>query len=221
MRACEDLIKFMGDKGKYPQRSRNGHGHKHQETGRRHQGSGRETSERSHHSDDLGHDATERRPQQRLRPLWQHEETRSMASSRPDITPLWPQRLCSPNGRRIRVTKGCVLSVLIQTPPSSRAGFGRHMLATGGNENAARLCGIATDATVFKAHVISGLLAALAAVLWASMIGSCAPETGDSWLIGSFAVSIIGGTGLNGGVISIAGIFLGRRHLCADQLRPD
>ena len=58
--------------------------------------------------------------------------------------------------------------------------FGRHMLATGGNENAARLCGIATDAIVFKAHVISGLLAALAAVLWASMIGSCAPETGDS-----------------------------------------
>ena len=87
--------------------------------------------------------------------------------------------------------------------------FGRHMLATGGNENAARLCGVATDAIVFRAHLISGLLAALAAVLWASMIGSCAPETGDSWLIGSFAVSIIGGTGLNGGVISIAGIFLG------------
>ena len=87
--------------------------------------------------------------------------------------------------------------------------FGRHMLATGGNENAARLCGIATDSVVFRAHVISGFLAALAAILWASMIGSCAPETGDSWLIGSFAVSIIGGTGLNGGVISIAGIFLG------------
>ena len=87
--------------------------------------------------------------------------------------------------------------------------FGRQMLATGGNENASRLCGIATDAIVFWAHIISGLLAALAAVLWASMIGSCAPETGDSWLIGSFAVSIIGGTGLNGGVISIAGIFLG------------
>jgi len=87
--------------------------------------------------------------------------------------------------------------------------FGRHMLATGGNENASRLCGIATDGIVFKAHVLSGFLAAGAAVLWASMIGSCAPETGDSWLIGSFAVSIIGGTGLNGGVISIAGIFLG------------
>ncbi len=87
--------------------------------------------------------------------------------------------------------------------------FGRQMLATGGNEHAARLCGIATDGIVFRAHMISGFLAALAAVLWASMVGSCAPETGDSWLIGSFAVSIIGGTGLTGGVISCTGIFLG------------
>jgi ribose/xylose/arabinose/galactoside ABC-type transport system permease subunit len=30
--------------------------------------------------------------------------------------------------------------------------FGRYMLATGGNENAARLCSIATDAIVFRAH---------------------------------------------------------------------
>lgn len=87
--------------------------------------------------------------------------------------------------------------------------FGRQLLATGGNENAARLCGIATDWIVFWAHVISGFLAALASVLFASMLGSAAPETGDSWLIGSFAVAIIGGTGLNGGVISVTGIFLG------------
>src|ERR1700746_733321 len=41
------------------------------------------------------------------------------------------------------------------------------------------------------------------------MIGSAAPETGDTWLIGSFAVAIIGGTGLNGGSISLPGYFLG------------
>jgi ribose transport system permease protein len=87
--------------------------------------------------------------------------------------------------------------------------FGRQLLATGGNENAARLCGIATDQMILWAHGISGTLAGLAAVLWASMIGSAAPETGDTWLIGSFAVAIIGGTGLNGGSISIPGIFLG------------
>ena len=90
-----------------------------------------------------------------------------------------------------------------------RSVFGRQLLATGGNESAARLCGIATDQMILWAHGISGILAGLAAVLWVSMIGSAAPETGDTWLIGSFAVAIIGGTGLNGGSISIPGIFLG------------
>jgi len=87
--------------------------------------------------------------------------------------------------------------------------FGRRMLATGGNAAAARLSGIATDRMVVWAHVLSGAFAALAAVLWASKLGSAAPETGDDWLIVSFAVAIIGGTGLTGGVISALGIFMG------------
>jgi len=87
--------------------------------------------------------------------------------------------------------------------------FGRRMLATGGNENAARLSGINTDNMILSANVLSGLFAALAAVLWASKLGSAAPETGDDWLIISFAVAIIGGTGLTGGIISAFGIFMG------------
>jgi ribose transport system permease protein len=87
--------------------------------------------------------------------------------------------------------------------------FGRRMLATGGNAAAARLSGIKTDAMVIWAHVLSGGFAALAAVLWASKLGSAAPETGDDWLIISFAVAIIGGTGLSGGVVSALGVFMG------------
>src|ERR1700736_3856260 len=48
--------------------------------------------------------------------------------------------------------------------------FGRQLLATGGNESAARLCGIATDQMILWAHGLSGVLAGLAAILWASMI---------------------------------------------------
>ena len=87
--------------------------------------------------------------------------------------------------------------------------FGRRMLATGGNEDAARLSGIRTGRMIVGANVLSGLLAALAAVLYASELGSAAPETGDSWLIISFAVAIIGGTGLDGGVISALGVLMG------------
>lgn len=87
--------------------------------------------------------------------------------------------------------------------------LGRGMLATGGNENAARLSGINTDSMIVWANVLSGLFASLAAVLWASKLGSAAPETGDSWLIISFAVAIIGGTGLTGGSISALGVLMG------------
>jgi ribose transport system permease protein len=87
--------------------------------------------------------------------------------------------------------------------------FGRRMLATGGNPDAARLSGINNDRMIVGANALSGLLAALAAVLWASELGSAAPETGDAWLIVSFAVAIIGGTGLTGGVVSPYGIFMG------------
>ena len=87
--------------------------------------------------------------------------------------------------------------------------FGRYLLATGGNPETARLSGINTDAMIVWANSISGGLAALAAILWSSKLGSAAPETGDNWLIISFAVAIIGGTGLAGGVISTAGLLMG------------
>lgn len=87
--------------------------------------------------------------------------------------------------------------------------FGRSLLATGGNRSAAWLSGIDTDRVIVRANLLSGLIAALAAVLWASKLGSAAPETGDGWLIVSFAVAIIGGTGLSGGVMSAFGIAMG------------
>jgi ribose transport system permease protein len=87
--------------------------------------------------------------------------------------------------------------------------FGRHILSTGGNLEAARLSGIETDRMVTWAHVLSGFYAALAGVLWVSRMGTAQPATGQSWLLISFAVAIIGGTALTGGVISFLGIFAG------------
>ena len=43
--------------------------------------------------------------------------------------------------------------------------------------------------------------------VWQS--GNAAPQTGDDWLIISFAVAIIGGTGLKGNLISPLGILMG------------
>ncbi len=87
--------------------------------------------------------------------------------------------------------------------------FGRHLLATGSNLEAARLSGINTSKMILTANILSGFYAALAAVLWVSRMGSAQPATGKDWLLNSFAIAIVGGTALSGGSISSLGILMG------------
>ena len=84
--------------------------------------------------------------------------------------------------------------------------FGRHLLATGGNINTARLSGINTKKIIILANILSGLFASLAGILWISRLGSAQPATGSDWMIISFAVAVIGGTSLSGGAISSLGL---------------
>jgi ribose transport system permease protein len=53
--------------------------------------------------------------------------------------------------------------------------------------------------------VISGTLAAIAAVLAVAQLGSAQPTIGADWLLLSFAAPIIGGAALTGGYISVLG----------------
>jgi len=87
--------------------------------------------------------------------------------------------------------------------------FGRRMLATGGNIDAARLSGINTGRIILAANILSGFFAAFAGVLSVSRMGSAQPATGQNWLIISFAVAIIGGTVMQGGSISAWGLLMG------------
>ena len=82
---------------------------------------------------------------------------------------------------------------------------GRQMLAVGGNAQAAELSGISRDRIIVLAHVLSGLLAAVAAVLAVAQLGSAQPTIGADWLLLSFAAPIIGGAALTGGYISVLG----------------
>lgn len=82
---------------------------------------------------------------------------------------------------------------------------GRHLLAVGGNSNAAELSGISTSASVILAHSMSGLVAGIAGVLAVAQLGSAQPTIGADWLIISFAAPIIGGASLSGGSVSIMG----------------
>jgi ribose transport system permease protein len=86
--------------------------------------------------------------------------------------------------------------------------FGRNMLATGGNEDAARLSGINTARMIIIANILSGLFASIAGYLSSSWLSVAAPGTGQDWMITSFAVSVIGGTILKGGQFSPLGMLL-------------
>lgn len=92
--------------------------------------------------------------------------------------------------------------VLARTVP------GRQMLAVGGNLNAAQFSGISSARAIVTAHVLSGLLAAMAAILAVARLGSAQPTIGQDWLLLSFAAPIIGGAVLTGGAVSVVGTTL-------------
>ena len=83
---------------------------------------------------------------------------------------------------------------------------GRRILATGGNVEAAKMSGVNTNKMIVLANVGSGLFAAFAGLLWISRTGSAQPSTGVDWMVVSFAVAVIGGTALKGGVFNAVGI---------------
>lgn len=83
---------------------------------------------------------------------------------------------------------------------------GRRLLATGGNADAARLAAVNTDRMTITANVLSGFFASVAGLLWISRMGAAQPSTGSDWMVYSFAVAVIGGTLLAGGVINPLGM---------------
>ncbi len=82
--------------------------------------------------------------------------------------------------------------------------FGRHVLAVGGNEEAARLMGLPVDRVKFATYVQSGMFAGLAGVILAAQFGAGQPAEGVGWELFSIAAVVVGGTLLTGGVGSVA-----------------
>jgi galactofuranose transport system permease protein len=92
------------------------------------------------------------------------------------------------------------------------ARFGRHALAIGGSEEAARLMGLNVDRTLVTVYAISGLLAGMAGVILASQFGAGQPNEGVGWELFAISAVVLGGTLLTGGegsvAMTIAGVLL-------------
>ena len=87
--------------------------------------------------------------------------------------------------------------------------FGRHTLAIGDNENAALTAGINVDLHRLTLYTLSGGLAGLAGLLFATRINSGDPTAGISYELTAITAAIIGGTNLFGGRGSILGTIVG------------
>ena len=87
--------------------------------------------------------------------------------------------------------------------------FGRYVYALGGNEQAARLAGIRVDRVKITVYAISGMLAALAGVLYTAQYRQGKPDAGTGAELDAIAAVVIGGTNLMGGRGSMTGTLVG------------
>ena len=87
--------------------------------------------------------------------------------------------------------------------------FGEYLLAVGGNEEAAHIAGVPIALTKIGAYMLSGLLAALAAMILVGRLGAAEPILGNLWELDAIAAAAIGGASLMGGKGSILGTLLG------------
>jgi ribose transport system permease protein len=76
---------------------------------------------------------------------------------------------------------------------------GRHLYATGFNEEAARLAGVATRRLKFISLIVSALVAGVAGILLTSQLGSSSPDIGPPYLLGAYAAAFLGATQIRPG----------------------
>jgi ribose transport system permease protein len=90
-----------------------------------------------------------------------------------------------------------------------RTSYGRGVLATGGNEEAARFSGVPTRRVKFTVMLVASTVAAIAGMLYAGRLQSGRFQWGEGDELSVIAAVILGGTSLFGGRASVIGALLG------------
>src|SRR3954447_19304418 len=87
--------------------------------------------------------------------------------------------------------------------------YGRQVLATGGNRTAAEFTGVNTRRIKFSVLLVSGVVAAIAGMLYAGRLQSGRFQWGTGDELSAIAAVILGGTSLFGGSGSVVGTLFG------------
>ncbi|MBL1419004.1 MAG: SMP-30/gluconolactonase/LRE family protein [Alphaproteobacteria bacterium] len=102
-----------------------------------------------------------------------------------------------------------VILALILHLVLSRTRAGWHILAIGGSRRSAHNIGIPVRRVICSTYIISGTLAALAGLLFASRLGGAGADTGIGLEITALTAAVIGGNSLGGGRGSAAKAIIG------------
>ena len=102
-----------------------------------------------------------------------------------------------------------VVCALLATAALRLTPWGRHVFAIGGNEDAARLNGVAVERIKLSVYVWSSLSAGVAAILTVGWLGAVTNALGQTYELRVIAASVIGGANLAGGVGSAIGAPVG------------
>lgn len=101
------------------------------------------------------------------------------------------------------------IAVVVGVVVLNRTKFGRQVLATGGNRQAAEYTGVKTKRIKFTVLLISGVSAALAGMLYAGRLQSGRFQWGQGDEMSAIAAVILGGTSLFGGAGFVIGTLFG------------
>lgn len=91
----------------------------------------------------------------------------------------------------------------------ARTDGGRAVYAVGANSAAARLSGVPVGSLLLRVYLFNGLMAGLAAILYAARNSSVKPDIGAEYELLAITMVVLGGTSVSGGEGSVAGTALG------------
>jgi len=87
--------------------------------------------------------------------------------------------------------------------------FGSEIYAVGADEEASMLSGIRTKSVVIRVYILSGILSALAGIVYMARLNASEPVIGEAFPLDAIAAVLIGGTPLSGGEGGVGGTVIG------------
>ncbi len=90
----------------------------------------------------------------------------------------------------------------------NRTTFGFNIYMIGTNPTAARFSGINSDRVIMQTYWLAGLLAAVAGIIFVARANSAKPDFGESFVLLTVLIAILGGVSYTGGKGTISGLVL-------------